>query len=204
VRFLNVDDPPRLLALTSPQPGDGKTTVVCNLAIVAAEAGSRVLIVDADLRIPRVADFLGLDGARGLTDLLGDPTLEPASVVIQAPFAENLWVLASGPKPPNPSELLASERMSTLIARFRSDYDLVLFDTPPVLVVTDAALLASKTQGVILVTRSRATNRLAIEHAVQALAQVDARLLGVVYNCAEADERASSSYYQYGDLGTSG
>ncbi len=137
LQFVDVDEPPRTIVMTSSVPGEGKTTTLVNLAIAVSSAGRRVLVIDADLRRPKVADYLGLDGSVGLTNLLAGPL--GLGLAIQ-PWAGGAFdVIASGPLPPNPSELLGSRQMRELLESVRDDYDLILLDSPPLLPVTDAA-----------------------------------------------------------------
>jgi capsular exopolysaccharide synthesis family protein len=182
LRFADVDDPPRVVVLTSSVAAEGKTTTICNLAITLASAGVRVVLVEGDLRRPRVADYMGLEGAVGLTDVLigraalGD-TLQPWG-------NSTLAVLASGALPPNPSELLGSAQMHELLATLRGHADIVLVDAPPLLPVTDAAVLAREGDGAIVVVRHGRTTREQVTRALEALRSVDARVLGTVLNMA--------------------
>src|SRR5690242_5107300 len=151
LRFISVDRSVKTLAVTSAVPGEGKSTTACNLAIVLAEAGKRVVLVDADLRRPTIADYLNLEGAVGLTNVLvGQARLE---VAVQQWNGEKVFVLPSGSIPPNPSELLGSRHMTELLRRLEERFDAVIIDTPPLLPVTDAAVLASTVDGVVLVSR---------------------------------------------------
>ena len=181
VQFIDVDERIRSLVITSPQSGDGKTTVACNLALVCAQADMRVVVVDTDLRLPRVATYFETTPSRGVTDVLrGACSLQDA--VSAAPIDPRLTILASGAVPPNPSELVGSAKMKALISELEQQFDLVILDAPPLLPVTDAAVLATHAGGAILVTRYGGTRRPALRRAVDALARVEARLLGVVFN----------------------
>jgi capsular exopolysaccharide synthesis family protein len=200
LQFVDVDQPPRVIAVTSSLPHEGKSTVAANLAVILAEAGTRTLFVEGDLRRPRVVKYLGLEGAVGLTDVLvGRAEL---SDVLQQWGSERLSVLASGAIPPNPSELLGSHHMTTLLAYLETRFDVVLIDAPPLLPVADGAILAAKADGALLVVRHGATTRAHTEAAMRVLQTVDARLLGTVLNMVPAKGPDSYSYgyaYAYAD-----
>jgi capsular exopolysaccharide synthesis family protein len=192
LQFVDVDNPRKVIVVTSSLPNEGKTTTVTNLAIALALAGSRVLVVDADLRRPKVAHLLGLDRTAGLTSVLSGRV--GVGQVVQ-PWGSLFDVLASGPLPPNPSELLASDHMNKLLAELREQYDIVLIDSPPLLPVTDAAAVAPATDGAILVCRFKQTTRGQVESAVAALSAVGAPLLGTVF--AMVPSTGPRSYAQY-------
>jgi succinoglycan biosynthesis transport protein ExoP len=196
LQYVDVDNPCKVIVVTSALPGEGKTTSVCNLAIAMAAAESRVLVVEADLRRPEMASLLGLDGSAGLTDILAG-RLE-AQKVIQPWAGGSFDVLASGPLPPNPSELLASRQMAALLGELRDRYDVVLVDSPPLLPVTDAAAMAPATDGAILVCRSKKTTREQVSRAVAALAAVSVPLLGTVFTMVpRSGSRAYAHYNAY-------
>lgn len=196
LQFVDVDRPRRVIAVTSALPGEGKTTTTVNLAIAMAAAGSRVLVIEADLRHPKVADLLGVERSVGLTSVLsGRVGLEQA---VQPWAGGPFGVLASGPLPPNPSELLASRQMRGLLASVRARYDAVLIDTPPLLPVTDAAAVAPGTDGVILVCRFKKTTRSQLEAAVGALQAVSAPVLGTVFSMVpNSGPRGYAPYHAY-------
>jgi capsular exopolysaccharide synthesis family protein len=169
----------KTLAVTSAVPGEGRSATACGLALLFAEAGQRVLVVDAELRHPRLAAFLGQENAAGLSTVLdGTAVLEQ---VLQ-PWGAGLWLLASGRTPPNPSELLSSPRMTELVDDVRKRFDVVIFDCPPLLPVTDAAVVAARADGTLLVVRARRTTSAQVTQAVRALHAVNATLLGCVLN----------------------
>ncbi len=204
LQYVDVDSPPRAVVVTSAVPSEGKTTSACNLAIAQAQAGLRVLLVEADLRRPRVADYLGIDGSLGVTDvLIGKRKVRDVIV----PWHRGLLdVLPSGRIPPNPSELLGSHQMASLLEELVARYDVVLLDAPPLLPVTDAAVLASLADGAILVSRHGSTTREQAALSADALQQVGARLLGVVLNFVpmRASKRAGYGYgYGYGEEASS-
>ena len=160
IQFSSLEKPVRTLLLTSPRPGEDKSVAVANLAITFAQMGSRVALVDADLRRPALHTLFGLSNEQGLTtQLLNAASLAPTDnrpdnglqLVASVP---NLRVLTSGPLPPNPAEILSSTPMRDLIERLRAEADYVLFDAPPVLAVTDAAVLATRLEGALLVLRA--------------------------------------------------
>lgn len=192
LRFADVDSPVSVLVVTSAVPAEGKSSTAANLAIVLAESGRRVLLVDADLRRPRVADYLGLDGSIGLSDVVaGLHTLEDA---VQTWGDPQIFVLAAGTIPPNPSELLGSHQMSELLRLLRENYDVVIVDTTPVLAVTDSRVLAAQSDGTILVVRSGKTDRHQVARALELLRAVDARILGTVLNGVENSTDAYGTY----------
>ncbi|WP_232343857.1 MULTISPECIES: polysaccharide biosynthesis tyrosine autokinase [Actinoplanes] len=169
----------KTLAVTSAVPGEGRSATACGLALLFAEAGQRVLVVDAELRHPRLAAFLGREDSAGLSTVLdGTAALEQ---VLQ-PWGAGLWLLASGRTPPNPSELLSSPRMTELVDDVRKRFDVVIFDCPPLLPVTDAAVVAARADGTLLVVRARRTTAAQVTASVRALHAVNATLLGCVLN----------------------
>ncbi len=166
-----------------------------NLAITLALAGARVAVVDCDLRRPMLATRLGIDGAVGTTSvLIGQVKLDDA---LQHLEESGIYVLASGPVPPNPSELLQSKAMAELVSDLRERFDVVLVDAPPLLPVTDSALLAAQCDGLLLVTRHGKTTRDQLAHAVERVEAVDAKTVGVVINMAPA-KKAGRAYGGYG------
>ncbi|SCF21650.1 capsular exopolysaccharide family [Micromonospora viridifaciens] len=192
LRFVDVHEPARVIAVTSALQGEGKTTMACNTAIALAEAGWRVLLIDADLRRPKVADYLGLDGGVGLTDVLvGDVQVGD---VVQRWGDKSLLVLPSGATPPNPSELLGSKAMADLLVALRDSADIVVIDTAPLLAVTDGVVVAVQADGALLVTQQGRTSRGQVVAAANALHSVSVRLLGCVLNMAKV---AKADAYQY-------
>lgn len=197
LQFVDLDRPPRTVVVTSAVAEEGKTTTACNLAITLAQAGIRVALVEGDLRRPRVADYMGVEPSVGLTSvLIGRATLAQAL----QPWADpRLAVLASGPIPPNPAELLGSGHMIALLGELQGQADVVILDAPPLLPVTDAAILSRVTDGAVMVVRAGRTRRDQLAAAVASLAQVDARLLGTVLNMVPAKGPDGVGYgYGYG------
>jgi succinoglycan biosynthesis transport protein ExoP len=188
----------RVIALTSAQPVEGKTTTACNMAIALAYGGSRVLLIDADMRRPSVSRTLGIENTVGLSHLLtGQATARQA---IRSTTVQNLWVMTAGVTPPNPSELLASDRMKTLIANVqKGPFDWVLIDTPPVLAVTDAVIVAPWVSGVVFVIGSEMTQRRLAERAVETLLTSRPHVLGAVLNRVDIvrNKYYYSRYYGY-------
>lgn len=198
IRFMAVDRPLRVIQVTSPGAGEGKTTTTANLAVALARAGERVVIVSCDLRRPRVHDFFGLSNTVGFTSvLLGEV---PLSAALQEanPGRDRLWVLASGPLPPNPSELLSSGRTSEIFAGLKHHADTVLVDCPPVLPVTDAAVLSAKVDGTLLIVASGTSTGKQVVRCLETLRQVGAPLVGAVLNNARVDTAYGNSYAYYG------
>lgn len=180
LQFLGSVDGSKVFVVTSPTPSDGKTHVVANLAIVLAESGAKVALVEADLRKPRLAQVMGIEGAAGLSDVLIDRTC--LQDVLQPWGTENLTVLPAGQIPPNPSELLGSPRMQEVLDELHEQVDYVLVDAPPVLPVTDAAVLSGFTSGSILIAAVGKTKRQDLETAIEALETVEGNVLGIVLN----------------------
>ena len=203
LRFVDVDSPPRAVVVTSAEANVGKSTTAANLALALAEAGVRVILLEGDLRRPRIADYLGIEGAVGLTDVLvGRARLDD---VLQQWGDTTLSVLPSGPIPPNPSELVGSGQMHRLLVELRSRAELVLVDAPPLLPVTDAAVLAQASDGAVLVARHGHTTREYAAKSVRALEAVNARLLGTVLTLVPARRGVgdySTGYYYRTDAGT--
>ena len=194
-QFVAIDRPMGTLQVTSPSAGDGKTTTLANLGVALATAGQRVILVDCDLRRPRVHEFFGLSNATGFTSLLvGD---QPITAVLQNTTTRRLRVLPSGPLPPNPSELLSSARTAEVFAALRSEADIVLVDSPPVLPVTDALVLFRHADAAIMVFSARKTTRKQASSALEMAHQVDAPLVGAVLNAVPLTKGYSAYAYAY-------
>jgi len=190
IQFSSLDRPVRTLLVTSASSDEGKTTVLANLAVTLASTGRRVVVVDCDLRRPRLHTVFGVQDGPGLTSMILDESLAPP---YQESTSPNVRVVSSGPLPPNPAELLGSERMARAVAQIAADADFVLFDAPPVTVVSDAAMLAARLDGVVLVVDSGRTRREAGRRAKEQLDRVGARLLGVVLSNVKP-EKSKSEY----------
>lgn len=199
LQFLDIEHAPRTFVVTSSVPGEGKSTTAANLAISLAETGARVALVDGDLRLPRVAEYMGIEGAVGLTDvLIGRAELAD---VLQRWGRAQLFVLPSGRVPPNPSELLGSGNMSRLLLTLTTQFDYVIIDAPPLLLVTDAAVISKLAGGAILTVASGRTKKGEIAGAVRALDHIGSKLLGVVVTMLPTKGPDAYGYgtYAYGD-----
>jgi receptor protein-tyrosine kinase len=197
LQFLAVDNPPRVIVVTSSMPHDGKTTTAINIALALAEADHNVALVDGDLRRPMLDKHLDLIGAVGFSTVLSGGASLPD--VLQKTRFPGLTVLTSGAVPPNPSELLGSLAAQKVLSEMRADFDYVIVDSSPLLAVTDAAVLAANADGALIVARYGQTKRDQLAHAVGNLEDVEAPLLGVILNMTPARRNASYSYSYYGD-----
>lgn len=197
VRFAAVDRPLQTLMVTSPGPSEGKSVTVANLAVAFAESGQRVLLVDSDLRRPVQHRVFRVSNFRGLSDAILSGTSVLAKCIQPTDIA-NLSIMTAGDSPPNPSELLASDRMGVLVEALKQQFDLVLFDSPPSLVVADGAILGSRVDGVILVTDVGQTHRKAAQQVVDELRRARANLLGVVINRVDTSGAGYGYGYGYG------
>lgn len=196
LHFTNLDGGPQTIVVSSALAGEGKTSTAVNLAIMMAEGGSKVLLVDADLRRPRVARALGIEGSIGLSGVLSH-AVDLEDAIQSWGRGGALHVLTSGRSAPNPSELLGSSTMAKLIATFEGAYEVVIIDAPPLLPVTDPAVLGSMSSGVVLVVSADGrTNKADVAQAVANLESVKARLLGVVVNRLEKRAKGHG-YYDY-------
>ncbi|MGO4586514.1 polysaccharide biosynthesis tyrosine autokinase [Arthrobacter sp. 2RAF6] len=197
LQFANVGGLAKTVLLTSSLPGEGKTTTAANLAITLAQAGQAVCLIDADLRRPMLDEYLGLERNSGLTTaLVGSADIND---LLQPWGDDNLFVLTSGQIPPNPSELLGSETMRDLLSRLEKVFDTIVIDAPPLLPVTDAAVLSQYVGGVVVVVGSERTKRHDLERALSALELVDAKVLGVVLNRlpTKGPDAYAYNYYSY-------
>ena len=194
VKYASVDKPVRRLIITSPTPEDGKTTIATNLAIALAQGSSRVALIDADLRRPRVHKVFGLENKVGLSSLFVQPEIY-LDGNFQSAKTENLQIMSSGGTPPNPSELLGSRKMGEILKQLEEKFDIILIDTPPVLTVTDAVALSSSVDGVMLVAKIGKTKQAALLQAIEQLRQVNANIVGIVIN--DVDTRSARYYYYY-------
>lgn len=188
--------PPKVILVTSALPQEGKTTTSMNTAIVLAQKGSRVLIIDADLRRPSVHKALGMGPRTGLSNVLtGSAQLHQA--IVHSTVIPTLFVLTAGTPPPNPAELLASTNMRDVLNELREQYDHIVIDTPPTLSVTDAVLMSTSADSVVLVIRSGQTTRQALRRARDLLVRVNARIAGVLLNAADLKSADYYYYYEY-------
>ncbi len=193
LEFFSLDEPIRTLVVTSPGAEEGKSTVLANLAVALAQGGKRVILVDCDLRRPTQHTLFGLDNATGLTTMMLDEAAQADPPLRETPV-DGLRVLTAGPPPPNPAELLGSRRMKETLAALLKKADVLLFDAPPVLAVTDALVLAVRTDGVLLVVKAGGTTREHVQQAKERLERVNARIVGAVLNNAPTDAMLQGYY----------
>ncbi len=194
IQFSSIDEELQTLIVTSAGPGEGKSTTTANMAVVFAQQGKKVLLVDGDLRKPTVHYTFSFTNTFGLTSVLSKQISFQEAV--KTSQIENLDILPSGPLPPNPAELLSSRSMMELLRIAKEQYDIIIFDTPPVLVVTDAQVMSNMCDGVILVVSSGRTEKDAAVKAKELLTAAKAKIVGVVLNNKE--ESKTASYYYYG------
>lgn len=195
LQFIDIDNEPKAYVISSAGPGEGKSTISANLSLALAESGLRVALVDCDLRRPRVASYMGVEGAVGLTDvLIGRVNL---SDVLQRWGRSELYVLPAGQVPPNPSELLGSNTMQNTLELLSKTVDVVIIDAPPVLMVTDAVVIGAKTQGIILVAAAGSAHQQSLKGAVEALQTARVPLRGVVATMLPNKGPGSESYGTY-------
>ena len=181
--FAALDNPIETLVVTSAAPDEDKTKILANLAVTMAQSERRTILVDADLRRPGLRELFGIDSERGLTSMIvEDAALDNPPLVKTG--VENLWLLPSGPLPPNPADLLGSQRMEQAIGALKARADVILFDAPPVASVTDAAVLGTKVDGTLLIVSAGRTRREHIERAKELLERVHVRIVGTVLNNA--------------------
>jgi polysaccharide biosynthesis transport protein len=193
--FQSADRPLRAFAVTSAMPRDGKSTVAISLSITMAQSGRRVLLVDTDLRKPRLHKAFKVPPGAGVTSILaGEASLESATQSTDVP---GLTLLQCGPIPPNPSELLHTRRFAELVEEARNNYDLVIFDSPPLGAVTDPAIISTLVDGMIVVIRARSTTRGGVTAALRQLRDVSARVIGAVLNDVDLDDSSYGAYYSY-------
>lgn len=195
IMFSAIDDPIRAIMLTSANPGEGKTTTVANLAVTYAHEGKKTLLVDADLRKPSLQIMFMKSNRSGLTDALFKEN--DWKELVHETEIENLHLLTTGVIPPNPSEILSSRRMADLVEEWRQHYDVILFDTPPLLAVADAMILSALCDGVILVIKSGKTKFTSARKVLSQLEFAKARVLGTVLNNKKSS-RNSGYHYGYG------
>lgn len=195
IQFADLERGSKAFLITSSGPGEGKTTIIANLAITMAQAGSRVLVVESDLRKPVLHSLFGLRREPGLSDVLAERIPWPETV--QETGIGNLYLISSGLLPPNPSELLGSNRMGALIQEFKREYDMVILDSPPVIPVTDASVLGSKLDGVFLVVEAGKSTSEAVKRAKSLLDAAHARIMGVIFNRLRIEDAFGRPGYYY-------
>ncbi|OJF94201.1 CpsD/CapB family tyrosine-protein kinase [Alkalibacterium sp. 20] len=195
IQFSMFDRSFKTILITSSVSSEGKSTIAANLAVIFSTQGKKVLLVDADLRRPSLHRKFGLPNNRGLTSFLigSEPSL---SLILDKPYKENLHVLTSGLVPPNPSELLASQRMTDFIETTKEHFDIIIFDAPPVIAVTDAQILASKIDGTVFVVRNGLAERHKLIKAKEQLKKVNANVIGTVFNEKKKIKSNDYGYYR--------
>lgn len=193
IQFSSFDKKLQSIVITSSGPGEGKTTTSCNLAVVMAQTGSKTILIDCDQRKPSVHKSFKLSNEVGLSDfLVGSVEFEE---VTRDSGVENLTLITSGTRPPNPSELLSSKKMRDFIEGLKEEYEYIIIDSPPIVAVTDAQLIASFADGSLLVTSSGEVEREAAMRSKELLDKVNSKILGVVLNKLEVSEKGYYGYY---------
>lgn len=193
IEYSIIDEKNKVILVTSSEPGEGKTTTSGNIALALAQSDKKVIIVDCDLRKPSIHKRFKLSNEVGLSEvILGKESITFAG----QKYSDNLTVLTSGKIPPNPSEMLASKNMTSLVEALKKVFDYVILDTPPVLAVTDAQIIATKADGVVLVVRAEKTKKDTVKSALELLKKVNANILGTVLNGTEM--KKDNYYYYYG------
>ncbi|MCB0207894.1 MAG: polysaccharide biosynthesis tyrosine autokinase [Anaerolineae bacterium] len=195
IQFAAIDRPAQSIMVTSSNPSEGKTTTSANLGIIMAQADLKTIIVDADLRRPSLHKIFQVPNLSGLTDLLSSNNID-IDTQLKDTSIENLKIITSGPLPPNPSEILGSQKMMQMLQQLERIADVIIFDTPPVLAVTDALVLSKRVDGVIMVARSKKTRRDTLRESLERLNHVGAKLLGGILNGVSGKDKGTH-YYQY-------
>lgn len=189
--FSSLDAPLHTLVVASAGPNEGASSAAANLAVTMAQSGKRTILVDCDLRRPSQHDLWGIGGEPGLTTMIVENLPEPPVCDVGV---ENLWVLPAGDLPPAPADLIGSPRMDAIIERLKDEADIVIFDVPPVIAVTDAALLAAKCDGLLLILRAGTTRRDHAERAKELLDRINVRIIGVALTHAQIDSKMGAYY----------
>lgn len=193
IQFSSFDKKLQSIVVTSSGPGEGKTTTSCNLAVVMAQTGSKTILIDCDQRKPSVHKSFKMSNEMGLSDFLAG-TVEFKDVT-RSSGAENLTIITSGTRPPNPSELLSSKKMKDFVEGLKEEYEYIIIDSPPIVAVTDAQLIASFADGSLLVTSSGEVEREAAMKSKELLDKVNSKIVGVVLNKLEVSEKGYYGYY---------
>lgn len=194
IQFSDIDNKKRVIAMTSSKPSEGKTTVLYSIAKSFAENGNSVALLDFDLRMPKVGKVAGIETNMGLTNVItGKVELDRA--LIKDQYEENLFVMLSGPVPPNPAEILASNHVKELIEELSKRFDYVFLDTPPVGLFTDASIVSTYCDGVIFAIKSNDTKKEEVSHALENLNKVKGKVLGAVLTFADLSEYTYKGYY---------
>ena len=196
IEYSNVDQDKKTILVTSSDKNEGKTTTVSNLAVSFANLNKKILLIDCDLRNPSIHKMFRLNNIYGLTDILAKD--RAVDKCIQETELENLYVLTAGATPPNPAEILSSEKMKNLIEDLKNIYDYIFIDTPPIGLVTDAGVLSSFIDGVVLVVKSESVEKKYLEETKKKLDAVDARILGAILNSYKSEQKDYNYYSYYG------
>ncbi len=194
LHFMSPDKQLNSIVVTSSVPAEGKSTVSVNLARTAAAMGQRVLLVDVDLRKPQIHKRMDLPNVWGLSNIIS-ANLSPKEVIQQSPNDQNLYVLTSGQIPPDPTSLISSEKMKSLMQEFRESFDLVVYDTPPTLGMADARIVGAHTDGMLMVVGLSKTERIVLKSTIEGIRLSPAKLLGTVANGVKRSSQSNSSYY---------
>lgn len=193
IQFSSIDKTVKTIVITSPGPGEGKSTISVNTAVTMAQSEKKVLLIDCDLRKPKIHTFFKLHNGQGLTNILVED-VKCKDIVHEIDLASGLYVLTAGPIPPNPAELLGSNKMKSFVEDMKNEYDYIILDSPPVGMLTDAAILSTIADGTILVCAVGHANVEATKGAKALLEKVNANILGVVLNKVPVK---SGGYYKY-------
>lgn len=193
IKFTNIDKEVKTIAVTSSLPSEGKSTIVSNLAISLTQDGQKVLVIDTDLRKPKVDKMFRIPNTNGLTNILMR-TSSLEGIIYEHPDIEDLSIITSGPIPPNPSELLGSRRMKEFIKLIKTEYDVIIFDTPPIGLVTDAAIISTIVDGIVLVIEAGKTEIAQLELSKELLEKVNANIMGTVLNKLPIKDGKYGSY----------
>lgn len=196
IEYSNVDQNTKTILVTSSDKNEGKTTTVSNLAVSFANLNKKVLLIDCDLRNASIHKMFRLNNIYGLTDILAKD--RAVDKCIQETELKNLYVLTAGATPPNPAEILSSEKMKNLIEDLKNIYDYIFIDTPPIGLVTDAGVLSSFIDGVVLVVKSESVEKKYLEETKKKLDAVDARILGAILNSYKSEQKDYNYYSYYG------
>lgn len=196
IEYSNVDQNTKTILVTSSDKNEGKTTTVSNLAVSFANLNKKVILIDCDLRNASIHKMFKINNIYGLTDILAKD--RAVDKCIQETELENLYVLTAGAIPPNPAEILSSEKMKNLIEDLKNIYDYIFIDTPPIGLVTDAGVLSSFIDGVVLVVKSESVEKKYLEETKKKLDAVDARILGVILNSYKSEQKDYNYYSYYG------
>lgn len=197
IQFAMANGSCKTIMFTSANKGEGKSTVIANTAISFASQDKKVLLVDADLRAPNLHELFHIENSKGLSNLLSDREVNLSSVLHQTP-QQNLTLLTSGPIPYNPTELIDSDQMDAVINSLKEEFDLILFDMPPIIAVTEAQVMAARVDGTVFVIRSGVTDKKQLLKAKELLEYAKANVLGAVLNDKKTNKRNAADYYGYG------